>query len=280
MKKTAKVLLAFALILVSLMSTTAFAVETFEAVEPTFEVLVNDENFYSDPPVVVIDGRTYLPLRALGDCLGVYVEWNGELGQVEVRSTKKPAPSPSALENGYVKFKDIPNFAKCTGYPLLRQQPGKISLGYIYSYGYFIEQEHLTATMDAYMAILAECGFEKWRFDETPNSSAQFMLNKTTGRMMIVQIQGGTVWLSVLRKTRSAEDWTLLNEGKTIPQKKFNAVTAGFKVMVNGKEFVSENPAMVINDRTYLPLRAMGDCLGVFVDWDEETKTVIVNSNQ
>lgn len=45
---------------------------------------------------------------------------------------------------------------------------------------------------------------------------------------------------------------------------------AGFKVLVNGKEFTSDPPAMVINDRTYLPLRAIGDALGVPVNWNEE----------
>lgn len=48
------------------------------------------------------------------------------------------------------------------------------------------------------------------------------------------------------------------------------ATPAGFKVMVNGKEFTSDPPAMVINDRTYLPLRAMGDALGVPVEWNAE----------
>lgn len=48
------------------------------------------------------------------------------------------------------------------------------------------------------------------------------------------------------------------------------ATPAGFKVMVNGKEFTSDPPAMVINDFTYLPLRAMGNALGVPVEWNAE----------
>ncbi len=64
----------------------AFAA-TYVAESPTFKVLVNGNEFHSDPPVLVVEGRTYLPLRAMGDVLGVPVEWNAELSQVEVGTT-------------------------------------------------------------------------------------------------------------------------------------------------------------------------------------------------
>lgn len=37
-------------------------------------------------------------------------------------------------------------------------------------------------------------------------------------------------------------------------------------------------PAEIINDRTYLPLRAIGEALGCEVDWDGATRTVIIKS--
>lgn len=49
-----------------------------------FKVLVNGQEFVSDPPALEVEGRTYLPLRAIGDALGVPVGWNEELGQAEV----------------------------------------------------------------------------------------------------------------------------------------------------------------------------------------------------
>lgn len=49
-----------------------------------FKVLVNGEEFVSDPPALEIEGRTYLPLRAMGEALGVPVSWNEELRQAEV----------------------------------------------------------------------------------------------------------------------------------------------------------------------------------------------------
>ena len=52
-----------------------------------FKVLVNGKEFVSDPPALVVEGRTYLPLRAMGDALGVPVKWNEELGRAEVGAT-------------------------------------------------------------------------------------------------------------------------------------------------------------------------------------------------
>ncbi len=52
-----------------------------------FDVLVNGSIFTSDPPPLVVEGRTYLPLRAMGDALGVPVNWNAELNRAEVGNT-------------------------------------------------------------------------------------------------------------------------------------------------------------------------------------------------
>ena len=66
--------------------TVGYAV-TYVAQPATFKVMVNGEEFISDPPALVVEGRTYLPLRAMGDALGVPVEWNAELNQAEVGIT-------------------------------------------------------------------------------------------------------------------------------------------------------------------------------------------------
>ena len=63
--------------------TVGYAV-TYVAQPATFKVMVNGKEFVSDPPALVVEGRTYLPLRAMGDALGVPVEWNAELNQAEV----------------------------------------------------------------------------------------------------------------------------------------------------------------------------------------------------
>ncbi|HHX70426.1 MAG TPA: hypothetical protein GX708_20525 [Gallicola sp.] len=63
----------------------------------TFKVMVRGEEFISENPPIVVEGRTYLPLRAMGNALGVPVEWNAELKQAEV------AMSDNEPDSGEVK---------------------------------------------------------------------------------------------------------------------------------------------------------------------------------
>lgn len=67
-------------------STIAFAA-SYVAEPADFKVLVNGKEFASDPPALVVNGSTYLPLRAMGNALGVPVNWNDELQQAEVGSS-------------------------------------------------------------------------------------------------------------------------------------------------------------------------------------------------
>lgn len=66
-----------------------YAATTYVANPLSYKVMVNGKEFTSDPPPVEIEGRTYLPLRAMGDALGVPVKWNEELRQAEVGTSSK-----------------------------------------------------------------------------------------------------------------------------------------------------------------------------------------------
>jgi hypothetical protein len=80
----------------------AFAV-SYVANPVDFKVLVNGEEFVSDPPALEIEGRTYLPLRAIGEALGVPVSWNEELRQAEVGNS-----APVAEKNQYSRNNPAP----------------------------------------------------------------------------------------------------------------------------------------------------------------------------
>lgn len=69
-----------------LFTTVAFAndINIFTAMKATFDVVVNGETFESQNPTVVIEGRTYLPLKETGDALGVDVKWNEKERKVEI----------------------------------------------------------------------------------------------------------------------------------------------------------------------------------------------------
>lgn len=70
-------------------STISFATVAYEAITASFPILINGEVWESDKPTVVIDGSTYLPLKAIGDVLNVKVNWNSDLKQVEIGESPK-----------------------------------------------------------------------------------------------------------------------------------------------------------------------------------------------
>ena len=41
-----------------------------------------------------------------------------------------------------------------------------------------------------------------------------------------------------------------------------------------------DSPPVIVDSRTLVPVRAISDALGVEVDWDEETRTVILSAQQ
>jgi hypothetical protein len=47
-------------------------------------------------------------------------------------------------------------------------------------------------------------------------------------------------------------------------------------INVNGTDVEIDVPAMITDDRTFVPVRAVSESFGCDVDWDGETKTVII----
>ncbi len=95
---------------IMLTSSIAFAV-SYVAEPVSFKVLVNGEEFVSEPPALVVEGRTYLPLRAIGDALGVPVEWNEELRQAEV-GTMPAIENEELVISYYDEYNSVPDFGK------------------------------------------------------------------------------------------------------------------------------------------------------------------------
>jgi hypothetical protein len=71
---------------------------------------------------------------------------------------------------------------------------------------------------------------------------------------------------------------TLLTSSVVFGAEQFKAIKAGFKIFVNGNEFTPSDPALVVNGRTYLPLRAIGEALDKPVRWNEEKRQVEVGN--
>ena len=48
-------------------------------------------------------------------------------------------------------------------------------------------------------------------------------------------------------------------------------------VYVEGQKVSFDVPPQTINDRTMVPIRAVSEALGANVEWEDKTKTVIIN---
>ncbi|MBE7039704.1 MAG: copper amine oxidase N-terminal domain-containing protein [Ruminococcaceae bacterium] len=264
------------ILIISLSTSSPAFSASYKAVVPTFNVLVGGERFYSEPPVIVIDGRTYLPLRALGDCLGVHVEWNDEAGQVEVDTTKEVLQKEPAAKNGYDKFDDVPDFGKVTKTKLVHRESSATDFGYVTSFAYSLTEDNLSSSVSSYVESVLLLGFDEYFYDNSDNQETILLLNEKTGRLINLVLNGNIMVITIFEQLHTVDEWMALDEGKSLPQKEYEALEAGFKVYVDGKEFVSENPPLVVDGRTYLPLKAMGDCLGVFVEWNSSKGQVEV----
>lgn len=55
-----------------------------------FKILLNGALFNPNPPAVVINGSTYLPLRVMSNALNIPITWNETLRQVEIGTAASP----------------------------------------------------------------------------------------------------------------------------------------------------------------------------------------------
>lgn len=101
------------------------AIEEYICYKADYKVMINGEEYISpDLPVLNYKGNTYAPFRSILEAAGLNVNWNTELNQAEVTSSKEVnAISPSSkIEYDYntklpigaeiVEFKDCKNAVK------------------------------------------------------------------------------------------------------------------------------------------------------------------------
>ncbi|MBU5669439.1 NEAT domain-containing protein [Peptoniphilus sp. MSJ-1] len=72
-------------------------------------------------------------------------------------------------------------------------------------------------------------------------------------------------------------DWK--NETKTvvIGDNKASLVIGSKEIQANGKNITIDSPAVIKDSRTFVPLRAIAEILGAKVDWDGNTRSVVIN---
>lgn len=60
--------------------------------------------------------------------------------------------------------------------------------------------------------------------------------------------------------------------------KKLSAIFKNIQVLVGGQALQMETEPFIVNGRTYVPLRVIGEALGVGVDWNGDTNVITVGS--
>jgi len=275
-KRTVRMICAMSLfLLITLVSCPAFATG-YQAVIPTFDVFVNQDVFYSYPPTVVVEGRTYLPLRALGEALGVSVSWNTEKRQVLVSVSEAPAEEAVMTSgDGYELFPDVPDFGFIFDAPVLTENADSTVLGKLYSYVYIMVPEQAAQAMEEYSQALSALGYKPLYNEQYEEETLSLFLS-SEGRLVSFSTENGMCVVSVAYEKHSVEEWRELDVAMT--GQSLLAVTANFEVLVDGEPFVSEIPVLVVQDRTYLPLRAMGEVLGVPVAWNPALQRVEIGT--
>ena len=91
---------------------------TYVAETATFKVMVNGAEFKSEPAALVVEGKTYLPLRAMGEALGVPVKWNEELRQAEVGATSSQVDTTKYSRSNPAPLNTIQKYEKKQAYAI------------------------------------------------------------------------------------------------------------------------------------------------------------------
>ena len=117
-----KVFIAFAFVLV--ISSTAFAtnVVEFVAEKVDFMIFVNGDEKQFENPIVIIDNRTYLPVREVAEALNMGVYWDGSDGKVMISDYDSRSAFDELTTVTYpeieIKYGARNNFSKdCAAFP-------------------------------------------------------------------------------------------------------------------------------------------------------------------
>lgn len=113
-------------------------------------------------------------------------------------------------------------------------------------------------------AILAECGFM------TNRTEAALLKSEAYRKKCAVAIVAGMVEVYGLKRKVISEP----KPTEPTPVKKWDATLSSVSVFVNGSEIPNGH---ILEGTTYVPVRTVAEALGASVEWDEVTRTVLIN---
>ncbi|MBO4898293.1 MAG: copper amine oxidase N-terminal domain-containing protein [Clostridia bacterium] len=77
-----------------------------------------DRSVFADVPPQIIGGRTMVPVRAIAECTGYNVSWDGDTRTVVITGDIEGLSTPHADIPGYYNGTQTPDFGACLGIPL------------------------------------------------------------------------------------------------------------------------------------------------------------------
>ena len=223
-----------------------------------FSMLWDEEYFYFYAVVTDEDFYTVTPASNL---------WNGDSVQFGVYHDTE-----NALVNGTAgrKFEEI-GLAVLEGKPVAYRfvsQSGETPIGEIEkgdNFDFACKREGNVQTYELKLKWSELFGYE---FTPKIGDMLGFsvLLNDNDGA-------GRRGWMEYGSGIGTSKD---VNKFVMMPLLDFSEKGGGIQIVVNGKAIIPESAPMVIDDKVFVPYRAIFEELGAEVTWDGETKTVIV----
>lgn len=226
----------------------------------------------------IIDGTTYLPVRAVADALGLNVEWDGSTKTVKLGTGEVTLPAPSNPLDLSGLWRQV-NVSDGTMYHEAIISGGVIEIYWVSDLidsVYWVGSCPIptgdpftwtstgdTARMNT--ALLASTDeFKDFTYNDGRISYSVTALG-ITATFTLERVETTSNSIGSKTSTLSYSDIKITLNGQYIEPKDANGNTV---------------EPFIIDGTTYLPVRAVANALGLDVQWDSVSKTVILNTGK
>ena len=278
-----------------------------EAKEAGFGIVWNDEEFKPEMPVVLIDGRVYIPLREFANRAGFIVDWNGKNESITIKRFKYFMTQEGFLLNG-IKYTFFGVDKYDYSYDKTFTESDFVRLDDSKESGKFAEipQEAALIALRSYFRDRNPEPVDEWKVDvyfdykkycwvieigtiyipfsiteETIDGETIWAMNGSTivkygDIVFTIDYNDGTLEeysTFFLGSIYRPELTTIFSASETVD---LDADIVGNRIIWNRKKYASELPVVMINNRIYIPLREFAYQAELTVDLNEEEKTITV----
>lgn len=204
---------------------------------------------FTDAKPIIVEGRTLIPIRAVAEAIGYKVEWLGDTAEIVLTSRV------SMKGNEYDEFR---------GYPARYNQAQSI-------YSCFKDLEAgkgLSKTAPGFTKVGKKVNCAK--FTEFVTGHGGHFENVI--KMGVNNVNATSTVRSDFKPLQNLNSLWGFGERNYDLYKKYD--NTGYMVA----HYKMDVAPLVVNGRTYIPLRAATELMGMDVKWDNETRTVTITA--